>query len=278
MKLISKFRRKLSVLHTGKKDKEIFEEIQKKIASAFHIREAEDEYDNYYNYIISVDSENNDEIVAGYRYILCKNAVIDGTIKLNTYKYYEYSDTFMKEFFPFTIELGRSFSNGSPLALASLWICGLGPLITYHRSQMLYILGQVTLQTKHYSSDAMKAIFSMFWKDFGDQGLLTPREETDFSVDELEKLANDVYYFTGNYNDDKAKLIDILQDLKVKKPTLFLSYADLVTDNSGLHCALPIYNKLLKGYEMAFILEIPKVKPSKAAIYFSSEFEPDAFE
>lgn len=281
MKLISKFRKKLSVVHTGKKsDEKIFKKIQKKIASAFHIRKAEDEYDNYYNYIISFDSEKNDEIVAGYRYILCKNAVIDGIIKLNTYKYYEYSDAFMKEFFPFTIELGRSFSNGSPLALASLWICGLGPLITYHRkkSQILYILGQVTLQTKHYSSDAMKAIFSMFWKDFGDQGLLTPREETDFSVDELEKLANDMYHFTGNYNDDKAKLIDILQDLNVEKPTLFLSYADLVADNSGLHCALPVYNKLLKGYEMAFILEIPKVKPSKAAIYFSSEFEPDAFE
>ena len=123
----------------------------------------------------------------------------------------------------------------------------------------------------------MNVIFSMFWKDFGDTGLLTPREKSDFSVNELEKLAEN-YNFTGNYNDDKAKLIDILQKMKVEKPTLFLSYADLIADNSGLHCALPVYNKLLKGYEMAFVLEIPKVKPSKAAIYFSSEFEPDAFE
>lgn len=280
MKLISKFRKKLSVVHTGKKsDKKIFKKIQKKIRAAFHVRRAEDEYDNYYNYIISFDSENNDEIVAGYRYILCKNAVIDGKIKLNTYKYYEYSNTFMEEFFPFTIELGRSFSNGTPLALASLWICGLGPLITYHRkkSQIRYILGQVTLQTKYYSSDAMNAIFSMFWKNFGDTRLLMPREKSDFSINELEKLA-EKHAFTGNYNDDKIKLIDILQNMKVEKPTLFLSYADLIADNSGLHCALPVYNRLLKGYEMAFILEIPKVKPSKAAIYFSSEFEPDAFE
>lgn len=281
MKLISTFHGHLKVVLTSKKsDPELFQKIQKKIALAFHIGEAEDEYDNNYYYIITIDSESNDEIIAGYRYTLCKTALINGLIKLNTYKYYEYSDNFVKDFFPFTIELGRSFSNRTVLALASLWIGGLGPLITYHRQKngIRYLLGQVTLQTKHYSSDAMKAIFSMFWKDFGDQSLLTPRGKTNFSVDELNRLANDVYHFTGDYNGDKAKLIEILQDMEVEKPTLFLSYADLVADNSGLHCALPVYNKLLKGYEMAFILEIPKVKPSKAAIYFSSEFEPDAFE
>ncbi|MEJ2595802.1 MAG: GNAT family N-acetyltransferase, partial [bacterium] len=51
------------------------------------------------------------EIMGGYRYIHCKNLEIDekGKVKSPTAELFNYSEKFIKEYFPYTIELGRSF-------------------------------------------------------------------------------------------------------------------------------------------------------------------------
>lgn len=279
MKFITQFR-KLFVFRIRKKDdKSLFKKIQKKIAGAFKIAKAQDEFDEHYSYIISLDQTNKNEIVAGYRYILCKDAIIDGEIRLNTFKYYKYSQTFMDEYFPYTIELGRSFSNGDIFSLLSLWAGGLGPLIDYHKrkSGTKFLLGQVSLQENIYDKDCIRIICSMFWKCFGNPYLLTPREET-LSIADLEDCSK-VYGFNGDYQHDKAKLIDIVvKEKKAPKPTLFLSYADLISEKSGLYCALPVYNKLLKCYEMGFVLDSDKISEEKADMYLKHPYEKDAFE
>jgi N-acyl-L-homoserine lactone synthetase len=50
------------------------------------------------------------EIVGGYRYIHCAEAIgPNGEINLATTELFEFSEKFKKEYLPYTIELGRSF-------------------------------------------------------------------------------------------------------------------------------------------------------------------------
>jgi len=282
MKLITKFKDVIHIFNMKKKDDPIlFGKIQKAIANAFNLPCAEDVFDNLYNYVISIDSENG-EIVSGYRHILCKNAHCENGFSLNTYKYYNFSSDFSQNYADYTLELGRSFVNISAKkriwGLFSIWESGLGPLINYQteHNDIQYILGQVSLKENIYDLESIKAILKMFWVNFGTTELLFPREPA-FSKDELETF-NKVN-FIGDYEQDKKKLIEFLRKKNQPRPTLFLGYADLVDSRKeGLQCFLPIYNSLLRCYEMGFLLRIRKISPENREKYLRSSYNPQAFE
>ena len=54
---------------------------------------------------------DDQEIVGGYRYLHCKllKKDADGTYHTPTFKLFKYSQKFVDEYLPYTIELGRSF-------------------------------------------------------------------------------------------------------------------------------------------------------------------------
>ena len=95
------------------------------------------------------------EIVGGYRYILIRDAEKDeiGIPKLSTSHYFKFSSTFLKEYAPYTIELGRSFvqplyqpSAGNRKGLFSLdnlWD-GLGA-VHVDNPDMKYFFGKMTM-------------------------------------------------------------------------------------------------------------------------------------
>ena len=118
----------------------------------------------------------------------------------------------------------------------------------------------------------------MFWINFGTTNLLFPRETT-FSQNELETFSlGSKLDFTGDYKKDKSKLIKFLKEKNQPKPTLFLNYADLIDgEKDGLLCFLPIYNPLLKCYEMGFLLKISKISSEKADKYLQADYNPNAF-
>jgi len=282
MKLITKFKDILHIFNMKKKDDPIlFGKIQKAIANAFNLPCAEDIFDNLYNYVISIDSENG-EIVSGYRHILCKDAHCENGFSLNTFKYYNFSSDFSNNYADYTLELGRSFVNISAKkriwGLFSIWESGLGPLINYQTEHngIQYILGQVSLKENIYDLESIKAILKMFWINFGTTELLFPREPA-FSKDELEVF--DKVNFIGDYEQDKKKLIEFLRKKNQARPTLFLGYADLVEGKkNGLSCFLPIYNSLLRCYEMGFLLKIREISPENHEKYLRSSYNPEAFE
>lgn len=282
MKLITRFKDILEIFNMKKKDNPaLFCEIQKVIANAFNLHCAEDCFDDIYNYVVSIDNENN-EIVSGYRHILCKNARNEKSFSLNTFKYYDFSCDFSKDYADYTLELGRSFVN--PVAkrkiwgLFSIWECGLGPLINYQKdhNSIQYILGQVSLKENTYDLESIKAILKMFWANFGTTDFLIPRESA-FSQNELETF-NELK-FNGNYKQDKKSLIEFLKKKNHPRPTLFFSYADLVDGSkNGLSCFLPIYNSLLKCYEMGFLLKISEISTENRERYLQSSYSHEAFE
>jgi len=284
MKLITKFKDSIEIYNIKKcEDSMIFREVQKAIAEAFELPDAEDAFDNLYSYVVSIDRENN-EIVSGYRHILCKDAHVGKSFNLNTFKYYKFSDFFSLNYADSTLELGRSFVNPSAKkklwGLFSIWEGGLGPLINYQSSHngINYILGQVSLKESIYDLESIKAILKMFWVDFGTHDLLSPRESA-FSQSNLESFEHDSdLEFSGNYPKDKVKLIKFLKKKNQQRPTLFLNYADIIDGNKdGLSCFLPIYNSLLKCYEMGFLLRIDKMSTECVKRYMQSSYNTIAF-
>lgn len=114
-----------------------------------------DEFDTNeicYNQLI-VWSPEDEEIIGGYRFILCKDAIgADGTIHLSTSHYFDFSERFVKDYLPITCELGRSWvqPNYQPsnnprkglFALDNIWD-GLGAVARNY--EFSYFFGKVTM-------------------------------------------------------------------------------------------------------------------------------------
>lgn len=116
-----------------------------------------DEYDTNeicYEQLI-VWSPEDEEIIGGYRYILCGKAIDPktGEIHLSTKHYFDFSERFVTDYLPYTIELGRSWvqPNYQPsvnprkglYALDNIWD-GLGA-ISKENPEIKYFFGKVTM-------------------------------------------------------------------------------------------------------------------------------------
>lgn len=118
-----------------------------------------DEFDiseNCYQQLI-VWNPDAKEITGGYRFIRCADAgrYENGKLQLATAELFEYSDKFMNDYFPYTIELGRSFvqpayqpsseNRKGLFSLDNLWD-GLGA-IHIDNPDIKYFFGKVTMYT-----------------------------------------------------------------------------------------------------------------------------------
>ncbi len=95
------------------------------------------------------------EIVGGYRYIKCGEAPLgkDGIVQLATTELFRFSEKFVREYLPYTIELGRSFvqpkfqpavdNRKGLFSLDNLWD-GLGALVI-DNPEIRYFYGKVTM-------------------------------------------------------------------------------------------------------------------------------------
>ncbi len=107
-------------------------------------------------------SPEDQEIIGGYRFIKCKDAMIPetGEIKLSTKHYFHFSDRFVEAYLPYTIELGRSWiqpnyqSSVNPrkglFALDNIWD-GLGALIVLN-PEIAYFFGKVTMYPNYHTT------------------------------------------------------------------------------------------------------------------------------
>ncbi len=116
--------------------------------------DAFDTCDNCYKQLIVWNPEQ-EEIIGGYRYILGKDVEYDtaGQPLLATSHMFHFSETFLRDYMPYTIELGRSFvslpyqnvriNTKSIFALDNLWD-GLGAL-TVLSPDIRYFFGKMTM-------------------------------------------------------------------------------------------------------------------------------------
>ena len=144
------------------------------------------------------------EIVGGYRFILGEDVKIrpDGMPNIATSHMFRFSDKFMKEYLPYTLELGRSFVRleyqsskagaRAIYALDNLWD-GIGALVVLN-PQIKYLFGKVTMYP-NYSQLCRDMILYFLHKHFPDNDhLVTPMNPVQLKTD-VEYLRK---CFTGN--------------------------------------------------------------------------------
>ena len=104
--------------------------------------------------LIPLMTPEDEEIIGGYRFAFCDRAIDkEGNIHLSTTHYFDFTDTFISQYLPYTIELGRSWvqPNFQPtvnprkglFALDNIWD-GLGVLVREH-PEIKYFFGKVTM-------------------------------------------------------------------------------------------------------------------------------------
>lgn len=154
-----------------------------------------DTMDNCYKQLIVWNPEA-EEIIGGYRYILGTDVDIDsnGQPVLATSHMFHFSEKFMKEYMPQTIELGRSFVSlpyqssrmgaKSLFALDNLWD-GLGAL-TVIMPNVKYFFGKMTMYPS-YIRKGRDMILYFLKKHFDDkENLVIPMEPLKIETDPNE--------------------------------------------------------------------------------------------
>ena len=195
-----------------------------------------DEFDmmeNPYKQLL-VWNPDSEEILGGYRYIFGEDVEFysNGQPHLASGHLFEFSETFIQNYLPYSAELGRSFVNleyqstrmGSKglFALDNLWD-GLGAL-TIEKPNVKYYFGKITMYP-NYNSDARDMILYFLNKHFPDtEDLMKPHKslETNPKIDYLSSIFNQ-----DNYKDDYKILNRNIRKFGLNIPPLVNAYMGL---------------------------------------------------
>lgn len=175
-----------------------------------------------------------EEIIGGYRYLMGTEAKMDkdGQPILATAHMFKFSEKFIKEYLPYTIELGRSFVTleyqstraGAKglFALDNLWD-GLGAL-TIIMPNVKYLFGKMTMYPS-YNRRGRDMILYFLNKHFEDKDrLIIPAKPLllEMSTEELESIFSE-----ENFKEDYRILNREVRSLGLNIPPLVNAYMNL---------------------------------------------------
>jgi hypothetical protein len=195
-----------------------------------------DEFDtceNCYKQLIVWNPED-EEIIGGYRYLEGTDWELDanGQPILATSHMFHFSQKFIDEYMPYTIELGRSFVSlpyqssrmgaKSLFALDNLWD-GLGAL-TVIKPNVRYFFGKMTMYPS-YIRKGRDMILYFLRKHFEDkENLIIPMKPLKIETDEAELRS---LFCKDNFNDDYRILNREIRALGYNIPPLVNAYMSL---------------------------------------------------
>jgi hypothetical protein len=220
-------------------------------------------------------------IVGGYRFLLCDHLPTDanGQVDTPTSELFHYSEKFVKEYLPYTIELGRSFvqpdyqpskslSKGL-YSLDNLWD-GLGSLIDIY-PEAKYYFGKVTMypQLERTSRDM---ILYFMQKHFPDPDkLVTVRPELNLPIlADPEWLAS--IFTADNYHDNYKILVKQVRERGAAVPPLVNAYMSLSPTLRSFGTALnPGFGKVEETGILVTISDIFEEKVKRHLTYNNDE-------
>lgn len=195
-----------------------------------------DEFDtmeNPYRQLIVWNPEA-EQIIGGYRYLLGTDVQIDeaGQPILATSHMFHFSETFMRDYMPYTVELGRSWvaveyqgtraGSKSIFALDNLWD-GLGALAVI-KPNVKYFFGKVTMYPS-YDRYARDMILFFLNKHFSDpEHLIIPTKPLEIEADP-EKLK--ALFCEEDFRKDYRILNQEVRKLGYNIPPLVNAYMNL---------------------------------------------------
>jgi len=240
-----------------------------------------DTRDENFFYQLIVWNPTDRAIVGGYRFLLCDHLPVDdkGQVNTPTSELFLYSDKFVKDYLPYTIELGRSFvqpdyqpskslSKGL-YSLDNLWD-GLGSLIDIY-PEAKYYFGKVTMypQLERTSRDM---ILYFMQKHFPDKdNLVTVRPELNLPIlTDPEWLAS--IFTADNYHDDYKILVKQVRERGAAVPPLVNAYMSLSATLRSFGTALnPGFGKVEETGILLTISDIFEEKVKRHLTYNNDE-------
>ncbi|GAB4207644.1 MAG: GNAT family N-acetyltransferase [Bacteroidia bacterium] len=210
------------------------------------------------------------EIVGSYRFILCKNVIDNVNEHLATAELFHFSEKFVREYLPHTIELGRSFIQPKYqptedyrkglFSLDNLWD-GLGALVVDY-PEVKYFFGKVTMYT-HFNKEARDLILGFMNFFFPDkEHLVTPKHPI--------KIEHDISWFIDKIKNLPYKEAHLELTHEVKKrgeriPPLVNNYMNLSSTMKTFGTAI---NPGFGGVEETGVMvTIADIYPSKKDRY-----------
>lgn len=172
-------------------------------------------------------------ILGGYRFIIGKDIKIEnGVPRIATSHMFDFSDKFLRDYLPYTLELGRSFvrleyqsskAGAKALyALDNLWD-GLGALTVVHK-EIKYLFGKVTMYP-NYSAECRNMILYFLNKYFPDpDNLVRPQKPLDTHMDVTAMKA---LFIGGDFREDYKILNKAIRDNGYNIPPLVNAYMSL---------------------------------------------------
>lgn len=240
-----------------------------------------DTRDENFFYQLIVWNPTDRAIVGGYRFLLCDHLPVDenGQVDTPTSELFHYSEKFVKEYLPYTIELGRSFvqpdyqpskslSKGL-YSLDNLWD-GLGSLIDIY-PEAKYYFGKVTMypQLERTSRDM---ILYFMHNQFPDKdNLVTVRPELNLPIlADPEWLAS--IFTADNYHDNYKILVKQVRERGAAVPPLVNAYMSLSPTLRSFGTALnPGFGKVEETGILVTISDIFEEKVKRHLTYNNDE-------
>ena len=233
-----------------------------------------DTCDNCYKQLIVWNPEA-EEIIGGYRYLEGTKWDIgpDGQPILATSHMFHFSERFLRDYMPYTVELGRSFVSlpyqssrmgaKSLFALDNLWD-GLGAL-TVVMPDVKYFFGKMTMYPS-YIRKGRDMILYFLNKYFADKdGLVIPMKplKIEATTEEMEAI-----FTGGNFKDDYRILNREVRALGYNIPPLVNAYMSLSPTMRMLGTAI---NHEFGGVEESGILiKIDEITDNKKSRHIDS--------
>ena len=211
------------------------------------------------------------QIIGGYRYLIGTEAEIrNGQPFITSAHLFHYSERFIRDFLPHTIEFGRAFVQPmyqkreagvkALFALDNIWD-GIGAVL-YNHPEVWYMIGKVTIYPD-YNVTARELIYAYLNRYHrGEEGLFEP----------YHPLTSNPLTSNPFVGDDKQENYHILQRAVREQgtviPPMFSAYLNLTNDLQFFGNA--INDELANVYETGIMVEVKTVYPEKIARYITT--------
>lgn len=223
-----------------------------------------------YHQLIVWDPDNN-QIIGGYRYLFGHEAEIrNGQPFITSAHLFHYSERFIRDYLPNTIEFGRAFVQPmyqkremgvkALFALDNIWD-GIGAVLFNH-PEMRYMIGKVTIYPG-YNEQARELIYEYLDRYHkGEQGLIEP----------YHPLLSQPLTHSPFEGEDKQENYHILQHAVREQgtviPPIFTAYLNLTNDLQFFGNA--INDEFGDVLESGIMVDLETVYPEKKERYINS--------
>lgn len=240
-----------------------------------------DEYDTMpepYQQLIVWNTEEKD-IIGGYRFIVGDKVSKNdkGDFNLATAHLFKFSDRFIKDYLPYSIELGRSFVQPKyqPLndnrrglfALDNIWD-GLGAIIVDY-PKMKYFFGKMTMYL-NFNTKARDMIMYFLERFFPNkENLLIPFNPRKIETD-IKEL--DALFSENSYKENYKILVQNVRFLKENIPPLVNTYMNI---SPSMHTFGAVLNDTFgEVEEIGLLVTINDIYDVKKARHLHSYHKP----